>query len=72
MSMCCFNDEAPFLKDLGVGFHQVVWYIVTCQILQDVSSRPLNLKDNIWKTAVDPNELKKNPTTTTEKLLSST
>lgn len=38
-------NEVPFLEDLRVGFHQVIRDVVTCQILEDVSSQPFNLKD---------------------------
>lgn len=39
-------DEVPFLQDLRVGFHQVIRDVITCQILEDVSSHPFHLKDN--------------------------
>lgn len=42
-------NEAPFFENLRVGFHQVVRDVITCQILQHISSHPLNLKDNKYQ-----------------------
>lgn len=35
----------PFLQDLWVGFHQVIWNVVACQVLKNVSSQSFNLRD---------------------------
>lgn len=41
-----YSNLIPFPENLRVGFHQIIWDVITCQILEDVSSWPLNLKNN--------------------------
>lgn len=39
------KKKSPFFEDLRVGLDQIIRNVITCQILEGVSSQSLNLKN---------------------------